>query len=395
MTVQHIPPPLMTSEPWSFARRTIVDRKPQIIRQVMEDNEYPPEIVAALEGFRDEIAYGDVAPLHEEAADVAAWNAAQTVCAGRTWLELPWYFAETYFYRRLLEAVRYLQPGDWLGHDPFAPSKLVQINVAIQHLERVFGEIEAVAPGARLEMLLHAALWGNRADLSNFTVREGARAGLEAIDEAGNILLDDTARATALLRDGVEEVAFVNDNVGADSLFDLVLSDFLLQQGRAAQVTFYVKDRPFFVSDAMAADIDETITHLTGSAYEAARALSKRLRQARNDGRLALRTDPFWTSWRSFWQMPDAIRDELVRADLVILKGDVNYRRLLDDRHWPHTTPLEEIVAGASFPCPLLVLRTLKGEILAGLEPGQAEAIAAADPTWLINGKRGLVHLIT
>lgn len=395
MTNQHVPPPLMTSEPWSFARRTIVDRKPQIIRQVMEDNDYPPEIEAALVGFRDEIVYGDIAPLHEQAADVEAWHAAQAVCAGRTWLEVPWYFAETYFYRRLLEAVRYFQSGPWLGRDPFAISKLVQINIAVQHLERVFAEIEDVAPGARFEMLLHGALWGNRADLSNFTVREGARAGLEAIDEAGNILIDHTARTRVLLRDGVREVAFVNDNVGADSLFDLVLSDYLLQQGWAEQITFHVKDRPFFVSDAMAQDIKTTLADLAASAYGAAAALGGRLHRALDNGRLTLRTNPFWTSWRSFWQMPDAVRDELDRADLVILKGDVNYRRLLDDRHWPHTTPLEYIAERAHTPRPLLVLRTLKGEILVGLEPGQAEAIAAADPTWLINGKRGLIHLTT
>ena len=36
------PPPLMTSEPGSFARYTIVERKPQIILQVTEDNGYSP-----------------------------------------------------------------------------------------------------------------------------------------------------------------------------------------------------------------------------------------------------------------------------------------------------------------------------------------------------------------
>ncbi|MBM4464331.1 MAG: protein-glutamate O-methyltransferase family protein [Chloroflexi bacterium] len=49
---------------------------------------------------------------------------------------------------------------------------------------------------------------------------------------------------------------------------------------------------------------------------------------------------------------------ELGRSNLVILKGDVNYRRLLDDRHWPHTMRLEEV--GDYFPLPFLVLRTLR-----------------------------------
>ena len=71
----------------------------------------------------------------------------------------------------------------------------------------------------------------------------------------------------------------------------------------------------------------------------------------------------------------------------------MNYRRLLNDRHWPHTTRLEE--ATGSFPASFLVLRTLKGELIVGLAPGQAEVLAAEDPTWLINGRRGIVHVAT
>jgi hypothetical protein len=94
-----------------------------------------------------------------------------------------------------------------------------------------------------------------------------------------------------------------------------------------------------------------------------------------------------------FRQLPSSLRADLACSDLVILKGDVNYRRLLDDRHWPHTTRMEEITG--YFPAPFLVLRTLKGEIVVGLEPGQAEALAVEDPTWLINGKRGIIQLVT
>ena len=50
--------------------------------------------------------------------------------------------------------------------------------------------------------------------------------------------------------------------------------------------------------------------------------------------------------------------------------------------------------ADADFPKPYLVLRTLKGEIMVGLRPGQAEALAQQDPTWLINGKRGIIQMV-
>jgi hypothetical protein len=90
-----LPPFLMTSDPGSFARNTIIERKPQIIRQVLADNDYVPEVLAALEAFREEIASRPLQPLIESAPDVADWNHERARYAGKTWLEIPWYFAAT------------------------------------------------------------------------------------------------------------------------------------------------------------------------------------------------------------------------------------------------------------------------------------------------------------
>jgi hypothetical protein len=76
--------------------------------------------------------------------------------------------------------------------------------------------------------------------------------------------------------------------------------------------------------------------------------------------------------------------------DLVIIKGDANYRRLLGDAHWPYTTPFA--YATRYFPSPLVALRTLKAEIIVGLRPGEAEQLQAEDPAWLVNGKRGIIQ---
>ena len=83
---QTLPPFLMTSDPDSFARHTILERKPQIIRQVIADNDYSPGVIAALDDLRNEIASQPLKPLHESAADVAFWNAELSAHAGKTWL---------------------------------------------------------------------------------------------------------------------------------------------------------------------------------------------------------------------------------------------------------------------------------------------------------------------
>jgi uncharacterized protein with ATP-grasp and redox domains len=393
----------MTSEPGSFARHTIVERKPQLIQQVIEDNGYPREIVMALDCFRAEIAQHPVRLLTEPAPDVPFWNQEVTAYEGNTWLELPWYLAETYFYRRLLEAVRYLAPGAWQGRDPFGPAKREVEQEAVAWFSESWGRLDGVAAEASFEVLLHSCLWGNRADLSNLTVREHAHGGLEARQERHHLLIDHTDRVAALLLAGAQRVDFVNDNTGRELLFDLALADLLLTQGWARQVVLHLKDRPFFVSDAMPRDVRAILDLLRtgphhsennqGSSPLSAPALGRRLEEHLAASRLLLHTAPFWTSCLMFRQMPVDLAGELAKADLVILKGDVNYRRLLDDRHWPHTARLEEIAA--YFPAPFLVLRTLKGEIMVGLKPGQAEQLAAQDPTWLINGKRGIIQLRT
>ena len=88
---------------------------------------------------------------------------------GRSWLDLPWYFAETYFYRRLLEAVGYFQPGPWQGHDPYAAQKREEEGQAAAWLASSGHEL---AGGADLTTLLHSSLWGNRADPSRPDVQE-------------------------------------------------------------------------------------------------------------------------------------------------------------------------------------------------------------------------------
>ena len=389
--VERLPPLLMTSEPGSFARKTIVERKPQLICQAIEDNGYPPEIVAALDAFRQEIDGESIGLLSEEATDVAFWNREASAHAGRTWLELPWYFAEAYFYRRLLEATRYFQPGFWQEHDPFGLQKRMQAQAVVSWLSDVepaaqMGPADQEGSEDAFVLLLHSALWGNRADLSNYTVREQVRGRQGTRQERQHILIDDTESVASLLAAGVARVDFINDNTGRELFFDLALAGYLLDQGWARQVVFHLKGWPFFVSDAMPQDVLYAISLLEG------RALGRQLEAHLAAGRLMLKDDPFWTTYLMFRDMPPALAAELLDADLVIVKGDVNYRRLLGDRHWPHTTRLEEV--SAYFPAPFLVLRTLKGEIMVGLVPGQAEKLSAQDPDWLINGKRGIVQFV-
>jgi len=393
----------MTSEPGSFARHTTIERKPEILRQVNQSHTYPPDIREGLLAFETEIrasapdattavskqaGRGAIRPLQEEAPDVAFWNEAWRTFQGRTWLQVPWLFAETFFYRRMLEVVRFFQPGPWQYVDPFAPQKEKELESALPRLLPILAQ-EFREQSTAFAHMIREALWGNRADLSNPEVAATASEGLQD-GQSDRLLIDDTARIWAYLsRSPPARVDIVTDNAGMELALDLRLADFFAVRG--VPVRLHLKQTPFFVSDARITDLYHTLGRLASASASSA-ALCQRLHESIADERITLRDDPFWCTYLSYHQMPLHIEQELAESGLVLFKGDLSYRRLLDDRHWPTTAHLAEIVP--LLPAPFATLRTLKAEVIVDLEPGQAEALSAADPKWMINGQRGLIQFL-
>jgi hypothetical protein len=183
------------------------------------------------------------------------------------------------------------------------------------------------------------------------------------------------------------------DNVGLELVSDLILVDVLLSSGRAREIWLHVKSYPLFVSDALARDVRETVAILAGCDDEALRALGERLRAYLRNGQIQLRPHRFWTSPLAGWQMPPDLRATLGASDLVVGKGDANYRRLLGDRHWSFSSPLPLVLA--YFPAPLLLLRTLKSHVGAGIPPARSAAAQAREPDWTVSGRWGLIQLVT
>lgn len=384
-----LPLPLLTSEPDSFAHNTLKVRIPRIIEETIEENSFPAEINRALQDLRAEIMRGTLRALQEETPDKIFWDRVSRGYVGRSWLDLPWYRAEAFFYRRVLEATRYFQPGKWRGFDPYTAKKQEELapNAAPRTVNEILRDLPA-DPRARFEILFHSALWGNRTDLSyNVAAQIGNASRLE--DERSNLLVDDAARVWEFLRaQPRRRIAIIADNAGTELLSDLALIDFLLTENLAHQIVLHLKEQPFFVSDAMPRDVEAGLDALARGG-ERARTLAERLREHLR-AQLQLRSHWFYTTCLFYFQLPHDLRAELAAVDFVILKGDANYRRLLGDAHWPPTTPLDR--ATAYFPAPFVALRTLKAELIVGLHTGEAESLSEQDPQWLVNGRRGVIQ---
>jgi uncharacterized protein with ATP-grasp and redox domains len=364
------------------------DRHPALLRQVREAHPYPPELRAAIDRLDAEIA-GPIEPLTDGAADAGIWAGWAREYLGHTWYEVPFLWAENYFYRKLLAAVGYLEPGPWQGIDPFAPLKAAELAGEIVDDELVaLEQLQVLAPAERLDALLLAALWGNRADLS-FLIQAGAEPGARV----DHLVADDRELLRQLLPGPASgppgRMVLVADNAGRELLPDLVLIDQLLDLGLATEVVLHVKPRPYFVSDATTADVLAALARLVAGP-SAASAIGHRLRTAIQTGRLVLRAHPFSVAPFGYQELPEDLRAEFAGASLTIMKGDLNYRRLVGDRDWPPTRAFAELTA--YFPSPVVALRTLKSDVVVGLDQATLTELDGTGTAWRTSGAYGLIQ---
>lgn len=407
-----LPEPLRGVDPLSFAFKTLSSRLPGIARRVLAARAWQESAGRRLQALADDMPYGTLRLLDDPLApDAAAWQADLAPYLGLSWLEAPWYVSETYFFRRVLEATGYYQPGPGFMLDPYLPEKQQELEALSAQAGSLCEGLASEAdpdlhlpassslPGPRslsqLGSLLRRNIWGNQADRSMWPARSQDNGPLPHTGGAADdhLLVDDSHRLLAFLAAQPLPLArldLVLDNGGLELAYDLVLSDYLLSEGFARAIRLHAKSHPTYVSDVHIPDLSLTLEHFEQSRESCVRSLAARLRTALADGRLQRCSDYYWTSLRSGWEMPAELQAELGEADLVISKGDANYRRWLGDRLWPHTTPIDQILA--YFPSPLLIMRVLKANLVAGLEDGLSEKMYNLDPEWLHNGSWGLIQ---
>ncbi|MEY9995153.1 hypothetical protein ABIE67_007185 [Streptomyces sp. V4I8] len=383
-------PVLLGNEPGSFPHSVLAERHPAIIRQVRESFPYGPEQHRALDELLANCTKGVIEPLPADAPDRDRWTAwAADARTGRSWFDVPWLWSESYFYRQLLEAVGYFSPGPWQGIDPFRPSKAAELDAPETDEElSALGALADRPADEQDRALLHGSLWGNRADLG-FRL-SGAQD--ETSSDTPPLVADDSETLWSLLpATGTATLCLIADNAGRELVPDLLLIARLLTQGRIARAVLHVKPYPYYVSDATHTDVLDALRRLT-AAPGAAATYGQVLWSAMTNGRLTVRAHPFSCAPLPYAEMSGDLREELAAATLTILKGDLNYRRLVGDRRWPPTTPFADVTA--YFPGPVAALRTLKSDVITGLDARTEAALVAAEgQRWRTGGTHALIQV--
>ncbi len=398
-SLRPVPDFLRGKEIGSFAHDTIVRRLPSIARRTLAENSFPLSVAHAFEQLISEIPHAPIRPLEDpDAPDAQAWESYVAPHLGMDWLEIPWLFAEFYFFRRILEATGYFRPQHPChGLDPYFLQKRTGLETSREAVRVLSIQLTHMIEGAipareALKRMLLVSLLGNRADYSLWPAGEDERRLNDPEkDDPNRIIVNDTSALIDYLLELQEaHIHILLDNAGFELVSDLCAIDYFLSSGLAGSICFHVKAYPIYVSDAMLKDVEETIAFLASDTDPSVQAIAKRLRDHISHGRLEGRAEPFWNSPLEMWEMPELIAEQLAQSHLVISKGDANYRRLVGDRHWPEITPFAEILS--YFPVPLVALRTFKSEVHCGMKPGQAPALDGEDSHWRTNGERGVIQ---
>ncbi|KAI0427237.1 DUF89-domain-containing protein [Xylaria sp. FL1042] len=374
--------------------------------------------------------------------DVALYNHELEKLGTPTWFAVPWLYCECYLYRRINTS--FSLSTHWKEYDVFAGQKIntfrssrpAVLELAARYEELVTqmkadkGKAGDESDEARKLLFMEMCeicLWGNATDLSlltSLTYEDIQRLqGSEARKASEkNILVNDLGAAYEVLKKAQSEgeerrVDIVLDNAGFELYVDLILAGYLLSSGLATLVVLHPKSIPWFVSDVLPPDWaalinalacpkrfyetpsddeklqDKTPPPLSDKETSNLNFLFQQWAHLYAEGQLIVRPNRFWTHAGSFWRLPAEekdLLDDLKSSELVVFKGDLNYRKLTGDAAWDPTTPFTEAIGplGPGSGVNVLALRTCKADVVVGLQPGEDERLRAMDGGGADSGAR-------
>ncbi|EDO16525.1 hypothetical protein Kpol_1064p5 [Vanderwaltozyma polyspora DSM 70294] len=429
-----LPSRFLTSDAGTFGEHTASVRWPTLVQNMINDltSELTDDIIGTNKYQQGLIIKDQLIAFHEEIlADkkLRKFTEEEVELAGIphrfneyldnqsshiTWQDSEWLFAEIYLYRRVNVLFKFqslwksFDIFDRIKQSTFKSSLHGVVELAIRYMN-LRDQFKSTTDESVLQILykefVEISLWGNATDLSlltNATLEDiksiqGAKARQESEKK---IVVNDTEQSwnTIFKNYGKKEtrVDFVLDNSGFELYADLMFAAFLLQTNLASRCIFHAKDIPYMVSDVMLKDFDILIHDLRDRSFfpvEINSVEDKALNIFANDmtdfmtnNRLEFREDSFWTCDLDYWNIDPSetkyhgkeVHQDLLNSDLVIFKGDLNYRKLAGDRTWARTTPWKTAIGPlATNGLTTLSLRTCKADVQVALPEGLDEQLCA------------------
>lgn len=317
----------------------------------------------------------------------------------------PFFEAEVLFYHALLAQKEYFSNKN----DFFASGKKFSIingnEDFIQHLKSLFSKKDrekefGTNDGKKyFKNSLLYCLSANTSDLSQLNSKD--RFDFKTNDIT--VLCDDSESVYEFLKtlgtekDKHRRFDIICDNCGKELFSDLFLACYFLYLGLANEVVFHVKKYPFFVSDATENDF--------GFLLQSILTKDKDIEECRdylNSGKIKVETNDFWTSPKTFNELEKEDSDlykELTKSSLIIVKGDLNYRRLVEDKNWNYDESFIKLTENVFGDVPILAPRVIKSDVLVGVSSAMyhlaksTESVnSSIENSFKANGKWAVIH---
>lgn len=385
----------------SFAKFTIENRFPKIFKEVCSE-EY--------ESFIKDHKVDDEKILHSNIPGVDELKKSISSYKNYTikdfFEKAPFFLVEFYFYHLLLSLRNYdnlkfdffaaKKDADWKDRAEDFSSKLsVLFDDFEKFNKRKFSKKEKQEFNERknehIKSILYYSLTSNTGDLSQLH---------EIRSESVKCLCNETEICQNYLDVAKPYSRFdiICDNSGAELFSDIYLAVFFLVYGLAKKVVFHLKPCPFFVSDATIDDFSKLVAALTknGKNTELLDFISKKKIEV-------FSPNDFWVEPYYFDKMPDGLKNHFDKSNLVIIKGDLNYRRLVDDFNnytdkAKSSIKFERLEERCLFKnksnknIPLVAPRVLKSDVFVGIDT-VFEAIGRnSDSQFKTDGKWGVIQ---
>lgn len=224
--------------------------------------------------------------------------------------------------------------------------------------------------------ILNYSLTANTGDLSQLEINR---------PDSVRILHDDTDKCfNFIISKKHKRFDIICDNSGAELFSDIYLAVFMIIHDYVNKVVLHVKSYPYFVSDATIDDFGKLVNTLTkdNSNSQLLELLSKK--------KIEVKTHKFWTEAKYFYELPKDLGINKNSTDLLIVKGDLNYRRLVGDKNWKSTDSFEKrcLIKDILIIAP----RVLKSDVLIGVEPVFISMAKAQDKKFKTDGKWGVIQ---
>ncbi|KAI9294846.1 DUF89-domain-containing protein [Neoconidiobolus thromboides FSU 785] len=358
----------------------------------------------------------EIRQLEDKIPDLGVWNKRlYEEASGQSisYLDASMMFSECLIYRSISGIMSNF--SRWEAVDAFEISKkssfrscLDEVRVIAKNCDTLFNLSQSNEKETFLNML-HICLWGNKSDLAFFVnvqssdINKVLSMDLEAIKNMEkNIAVNHQeavwSKASKLSNGRVD---IVLDNSGFELFTDLLFADYLLQKGYASKVYFHGKTIPWFVSDTTLPDLKWILEYCLNDSNVELQILATRWMRYLRNGKLNYETDWFWTSPYTFWHLPyeaPNLYQKLAASDMIVFKGDLNYRKLIGDGKWESATKFHKAIGplNAKFDnkkLPFIVaLKTCKSELLPGIDSNRIKELDSIDKGWRTNGQYGIIQ---